>query len=164
MTGFTTVLRNARQCQLSALPTHIAAKTHVALLVSTESTTNSRLGAVSGSVTLLVTVVTLHRGSLNSLVLAFGRSVTGLLAVVADVLSTAGGAGETTGTTSGSARGAGGGDVAETTKRSPIRISNTTSGMRTSGRTRSCSKSCHHRIHPDRPAGTHRHRPGDSFG
>jgi hypothetical protein len=65
-------------------------------------------------VTLLVTVVTLHRGSLNSLVLAFGRSVTGLLAVVADVLSTAGG--ETTGTTSGSARGAGGGDVAETTK------------------------------------------------
>jgi hypothetical protein len=88
--------------------------THVALLVSTESTTDSGLGAVSGSVTLFTTVVALHRGSLDSLVLAVRSSVTGLLAVVADVGSASGEARGTTGTTS-SARGASRRDVAETT-------------------------------------------------
>jgi hypothetical protein len=93
-----------------------AKMTHVALLVTTEraGTTDSGLGAVSGSVTSFTTVVALHRRSLNSLVLALVGSVTGLLAVVTDVgsllLTTLL---ETTGSTS--AGGTSRGDVAKAT-------------------------------------------------
>lgn len=59
--------------------------TVVALLVTTVGTSDSLLGAVSLGVTLVTAVVTLHSGSLDSLVGALVGPVAGLLAVVADL-------------------------------------------------------------------------------
>lgn len=64
--------------------------TVVALLVTTVGSTGTLLGAVTLGVSLVATVVALHRGSLNTVVGAVVGPVAGLLAVVADLRPTSG--------------------------------------------------------------------------
>jgi hypothetical protein len=71
------------------------------------------LSAVTRSVTLLTTVVALHRGTLDLLVGALGGTVTRLLAVVADVVGRAPGTGTVAGVDP--LRRAESGNVADTT-------------------------------------------------
>jgi hypothetical protein len=59
--------------------------THVTLLVTTVRSSDTLLRAVSGSVTLLSTVVALHGGTLDTLVGALVGPVSGLLTVVANL-------------------------------------------------------------------------------
>lgn len=53
-----------------ALLVCVRAMTHVTLLVTTVSSAGTLLGAVTLSVSLVATVVALHRGSLNTVVAA----------------------------------------------------------------------------------------------
>lgn len=159
VTGLTAVLSIRPESAPKQTLLRHTSSTHVALLVGAERTAHARLRAVPRSVALLTAVVALHRRSLDTLVLALGRTVAGLLAVVADVASA--GRGEAAG--SAAARGAGGGDVAKAAARQKGRqsmfiLSSVQSVLQ---RTRSCSKSCHRQ---SRRSGTHRHRPAGSFG
>jgi len=49
---------------------YVQDQTHVALLVTTVGSTGTLLGAVTLGVSLVATVVALHRGSLNTVVAA----------------------------------------------------------------------------------------------